>query len=81
MDQPVRRVVTTHDDKGKAVVLFNGIAPNRTVRRETGIAATLLWVTDCSPARFSGWRDTADVKIGCRRHQRARSSGSSTSRR
>lgn len=64
MDQHIRRVVTTHDETGKAVVLFDGIAPNRTVREATGIGASLLWVTDSSPARFSGHRDRADVKIG-----------------
>lgn len=64
MDPEIRRVVTTHDDNGKAAVLFDSIAPNRVVRKETGIGATLLWVTDSSPASFSGRRDGADVKVG-----------------
>ncbi len=63
MDQHIRRVVTTHDDKGKAVVLFDGPAP-RNVRPDTGTAASLLWVTGSAPARFSGKRDAAAVKIG-----------------
>src|SRR2546422_2784479 len=63
MAQEIRRVVTTNDASGKAVVLVDGIAPNRAVRG-TGTASTLLWVTDRAPARFSGTRDAADVKIG-----------------
>jgi mannose-6-phosphate isomerase-like protein (cupin superfamily) len=64
MDQQIRRVVTTHDGTGKAVVLFDGIATNRTARKQTGTTSSLLWVTDSAPARFSGRRDCADVKIG-----------------
>ena len=64
MDEHIRRVVTANDEKGKAVVLFDGPAPNRNVRPDTGTAATLIWVTDQAPARFSGRRDTAAVKIG-----------------
>lgn len=64
VDEHIRRVVTTHDEAGKAVVLFDGIAPNRAVRKGTGITSSLLWVTDSSPVRFAGRRDQADVKIG-----------------
>ena len=60
----IPRLVTTHDKTGKAVLLFDGMASNRVVRKGTGIAASLLWVTDSSPARFSGLRDQAAVKIG-----------------
>lgn len=64
MDHRIRRVVTTHDEHGKAVVLVDGIAPNTKVRKEGGFVSSLLWVTDASPARFSGTRDAADVTIG-----------------
>ena len=64
MEQRIRRVVTTHDETGKAVVLFDGIAPNTKVRKIGGFVSTLLWVTDSAPARLSGQRDRADVNIG-----------------
>jgi len=64
MDQQIRRVVTTHDVNGAAVVLVDGIAQNRRARPDGLTASTLLWVTDSTPARFSDTRDFADVKIG-----------------
>ena len=50
-----RRVVTGHKD-GKGMVLFDGPAPNRKLRQASGLASTLLWVTDESPADISGRR-------------------------
>ena len=64
MEQQIRRVVTTHDRNGAAVVLVDGIAQNRRVRPDGLTASSLLWVTESTPARFSGDRDFADVKIG-----------------
>jgi mannose-6-phosphate isomerase-like protein (cupin superfamily) len=64
MDQEIRRVVTTHDRSGAAVVLVDGIAQNRRSRPDGLTASTLLWVTDATPARFSGTRDLAEVTIG-----------------
>ena len=55
----VRRVVTGHDDSGKAVVLQDGIATNTRVRAFAGTASTLLWVTDGAPADISGTGDPA----------------------
>jgi mannose-6-phosphate isomerase-like protein (cupin superfamily) len=63
MSEPIRRVVTAHDERKTAVVLFDGAAPHRVVRQGGRIAATLLWVTGSTPARFSK-RDAADVTIG-----------------
>ncbi len=64
MTRPTRRVVTGHDASGKAVVLFDGPAPNAKLRKATGLTSTLLWVTDASPADNSGSGDSADRDIG-----------------
>ena len=58
-----RRIVTGHRD-GKAVVLFDGAAPNRRVRQASGLVSTLVWVTDESPADISGTADRAQREIG-----------------
>jgi mannose-6-phosphate isomerase-like protein (cupin superfamily) len=60
----VRRIVTGHDNAGKAVVLFDGPAPNVKLRKTTGIAVSLLWVTDETPADISQNSDRADREIG-----------------
>jgi len=60
----VRRVVTGHDARGRAVVLMDGPAPNVRTRPPTGITSTLLWVLDRVPARYSQTNDFADVTIG-----------------
>lgn len=49
----IRRIVTTHDETGKAVILTDGPAPNVRVRPGTGITATLLWTTAPTPARYT----------------------------
>jgi mannose-6-phosphate isomerase-like protein (cupin superfamily) len=64
MTRPTRRVVTGHDASGKAVVLFDGAAPNVKLRKATGLTSTLLWVTDESPADNSGRTDRAERDIG-----------------
>jgi hypothetical protein len=63
MARETRRVVTGHDDHGKAVVLADGPAPNVQVR-QTGIVSTLLWVTDEGPADISGSADRAAREVG-----------------
>ena len=60
MAKPVRRIVTGHDETGKAIVLMDGPAPNQIVRGATGLVSTLLWVTDESPADISHSGDRAD---------------------
>jgi mannose-6-phosphate isomerase-like protein (cupin superfamily) len=63
MPQKVRRVVTGHDDRGKAIVLFDGPSPHVRVRGH-GTASTLLWVTDKTPTEMKGRKDAADREIG-----------------
>jgi mannose-6-phosphate isomerase-like protein (cupin superfamily) len=64
MNNPIRRVVTGHDDRGKGVVVIDGSAPNSTVRPGVGVTSTLLWVTDETPADIFGRLDRADRTIG-----------------
>ena len=64
MMRPTRRVVTGHDASGKAVVLFDGAAPNVKLRKTTGLTSTLLWVTEGSPADLSGGADESEREIG-----------------
>lgn len=61
----VRRVVTGHDAKGKAIVLLDGPAANVKVRKAAGgIVSTLLWATCESPADITGSADRAEREIG-----------------
>lgn len=64
MPTPVRRIVTGHDAAGTAIVISDGPAPNVRVREASGIASTLLWATDESPADISGDADRAARTIG-----------------
>ena len=61
--KPVRRIVTGHRD-GKAVVLYDGAAPNQRLRQASGLVSTLLWVTDETPADISGSSDPSVREIG-----------------
>ena len=61
--KPVRRIVTGHRG-GKAVVLFDGAAPNQKLRQASGLVSTLLWVTDETPADISGAADRSLREIG-----------------
>src|SRR5262245_30435065 len=63
MTKATRRVVTGHDNNGKAMVLSDGPAPNVKVR-QTGITSTLVWATDESPADISGSADRAARESG-----------------
>lgn len=58
----IRRIVTTHDPNGNAVVLSDGLAPNVGVR-SSGIKSTLIWTTNSMPATYSNG-DRGGVKIG-----------------
>src|SRR3712207_4248054 len=64
-DTSVRRVVTGHDETGKAIVLLDGAAPNAKVRAAAGgLISTLLWVADETPADIEGHQDRAEREIG-----------------
>ena len=53
MSSSIRRVVTGKDATGKAVILMEGAASNVRARKETGVTATFLWLTDSTPADVS----------------------------
>jgi mannose-6-phosphate isomerase-like protein (cupin superfamily) len=58
--QPIRRVVTGHDDSGQAVVISDGPAGNVLHRSSRpGFAMTDLWHTDSSPADMASGPDPA----------------------
>ena len=57
----MRRVVTGHDAKGRAVVLMDGEAPHSFfLERAGGLQLTELWETRSAPADNSGARDAAE---------------------
>ena len=61
----VRRIVTGHDENGKAVVVMDGDAPNvgRPDNRP-GVEINNLWIMDDIPVRVHGPEETTDRKIG-----------------
>lgn len=58
--RPVRRVVTGHDEDGRATVLVDGPAPTVKSPRP-GQFSTLLWCTEGSPAAMPVGRDAEDM--------------------
>ena len=63
MTLEVRRVVTTHDQAGKAVVAIDALADNPTSRR-SGHQSQLIWTTDGTPADISGSDDCGARQLG-----------------
>jgi quercetin dioxygenase-like cupin family protein len=63
MSLHVRRVVTGHDAKGRAVVLIDETAKNLQTPRP-GISASVIWTTDTFPADNDGSADGAARKVG-----------------
>jgi mannose-6-phosphate isomerase-like protein (cupin superfamily) len=60
--KPVRRIVTVDDEEGKSVAISD--APSDDVHTDParpGYASTRIWVTDRTPARIEGIRDTIDA--------------------
>jgi mannose-6-phosphate isomerase-like protein (cupin superfamily) len=64
LSEDIRRVVTTVDDTGKAVVLFDGANPHKVVRPNRSVTSRLVWVTGETPADMSGKADRAAVTVG-----------------
>src|SRR5262249_48610701 len=63
MSKDVRRVVTTVDKDGKAVVLLDDVNPHSKVRPH-GTVTRLLWVADETPTDLRGPADRATREIG-----------------
>jgi len=60
--KPVRRIVTIDDDKGKSRAIQDGPLPDvRTDPARPGFAMTRIWVTDRTPARVAGVRETLNT--------------------
>ena len=60
--KPVRRIVAGNDENGKAMVLSDGPSPDiRTDPARPGFTSTRIWVTDRTPARTKGIRETLDT--------------------
>jgi len=56
-----RRVVTGHDEKGRAVVLIDGESPHTLfLEKAGGLQLTEIWETRSAPADNAGGRDAAD---------------------
>jgi mannose-6-phosphate isomerase-like protein (cupin superfamily) len=64
LSSPIRRVVTGKDATGKAIAIIDGPAASVHQRPEVGLAITLLWVTDSTPADLSSPEDAATRKVG-----------------
>jgi naringenin degradation protein FdeH len=56
-----RRIVTGHDSRGKAVVLFDDVA---TAKQRGANGVTLFWVTSEFPVDAAGSSDRAQTPIG-----------------
>jgi len=59
----VRRVVTGHDGKGRAVVKIDEVSKN-IVSNRPGASACVVWTTESIPADNSGDLDSAEKKVG-----------------
>jgi mannose-6-phosphate isomerase-like protein (cupin superfamily) len=59
--KPVRRIVTVDDESGKSVAIHDGPSPDvRTDPARPGYVSTRIWITDRTPARITGVRETLD---------------------
>lgn len=60
--KPVRRLITVDDDHGRSTCIEDAPSPDvRTDPARPGYEATRIWVTDRTPARIQGVRDTLDA--------------------
>ena len=59
--KPARRIVVV-DENDKSKTIADGPSPDvRTDPARPGFASTRIWVTDCTPARIKGVRETLDL--------------------
>jgi mannose-6-phosphate isomerase-like protein (cupin superfamily) len=63
MTVKVRRVITSHDERGNAVVKIDEIAKN-VISGRPGASSCVVWTTDAIPADNSGNDDTSTKKVG-----------------
>lgn len=64
MLHPVRRIVTGHDDQGRAVVKIDAVSPHTLENpHRPGRGLTDLWRTDATPASNAGDADAADTAV------------------
>jgi hypothetical protein len=57
--KPVRRIVCIDNEDGKSEAISDAPSPDvRTDPARPGFASTRIWVTDATPARIKGIRDT-----------------------
>lgn len=62
MTLEIRRVVTGHDENGKARVVIDEMSEN-VISRRTGQQSTVIWATDQTPTDLTAINDiSADVK-------------------
>ena len=60
MIEPIRRVVTGHDARGRSVIVSDGPSPHvLTIPGRTDFGLTNLWITDGAPASNTGNADAA----------------------
>jgi mannose-6-phosphate isomerase-like protein (cupin superfamily) len=59
MTDDIRRIVTGHDETGKAIVIIDGANPYKVVRPQSGVVSRMLWKTEGAPADMSGHADRA----------------------
>jgi quercetin dioxygenase-like cupin family protein len=63
MSLTVRRVVTGHDENGRAIVSINEISKN-IVQGRPGAHAAVIWTSEGFPVHNDGSADTSGRKIG-----------------
>jgi uncharacterized cupin superfamily protein len=60
--KPVRRIVTIEKEDGTSTAVADGPSPDvHTDPARPGFSSTRIWVTDATPARIKGIRETLDM--------------------
>lgn len=63
MQFPVRRVVTGHDEQGRAIAIVDEVATNA-ISRRPGHASHVVWTTQGFPVNNDGDADGSKAKVG-----------------